>query len=210
MTVFFNLIFAATLFYFSRTERFRTYVKLLAIQGGLLFFISIFELVDYKNYATLGFILTETIVFKAVIIPMLLTHVIKKTKINRVHDSAMPAFGTSLLVTLAFLVSLALAYWFKSEGFSQVYFTNAVFTLFTGLLLIVTHKKIFSHLVGFLVIENGVFLLSLAVGGEMPMMVNTGVLLDIIVSILILSAFTLRIGNEMNDLDIEKLNTLKD
>jgi hydrogenase-4 component E len=86
----------------------------------------------------------------------------------------------------------------------------AVSALFTGLYIIITRKKIITHVMGFLVIENGVFILSLAVGSEMPMLVNTGILLDIFVSVLLLGVFANKIGEIMQDHDVNKLKNLKD
>ena len=63
---------------------------------------------------------------------------------------------------------------------------------------------------GFLVIENGVFILSLAVGNKMPMLVNTGILLDLFVSVLVLGIFVNKIGDVLKDVDVEQLQNLKD
>jgi hydrogenase-4 component E len=63
---------------------------------------------------------------------------------------------------------------------------------------------------GFLVIENGVFILSLAVGNEMPMLVNIGILLDIFVSVLLLGIFANKIGDVLKEQDVSQLRNLKD
>jgi hydrogenase-4 component E len=82
--------------------------------------------------------------------------------------------------------------------------TIALFTMFTGLLIIVTHKLIISHLIGFLIIENAVFIFSLAIGNKMPMMINVGILLDIFVGVLILGFFGLRLKPHTNQLTMLK------
>jgi len=69
----------------------------------------------------------------------------------------------------------------------------------------VTHQLIISHLIGFLVIENAVFLFSLAVGNEMPFFINIGILLDLFVGVLILGFFGMRLKPHTNE-----LTTLKD
>jgi hydrogenase-4 component E len=76
--------------------------------------------------------------------------------------------------------------------------------MFAGLLLIVSHKLIISNLIGFLVIENSVFLFSLAVGNEMPMLINIGILLDLFVGVLILGFFGLRLKPHTNELTMLK------
>jgi hydrogenase-4 component E len=63
---------------------------------------------------------------------------------------------------------------------------------------------------GYLVIENGVFILSLAVGNEMPMLVNLGIMLDIFASVFLLGIFINRIGDVLKDVDVDQLKNLKD
>jgi len=92
----------------------------------------------------------------------------------------------------------------------KIFFVVALSALFTGLYIIVTRRKIITHVMGFLVIENGVFVLSMAVGNEMPMLVNTGILLDIFASIFLLGIFVNKIGDVMKEQDVEQLSNLKD
>jgi hydrogenase-4 component E len=74
----------------------------------------------------------------------------------------------------------------------------------------VSRKKIITHVIGYIVVENGVFVLSLAVGNEMPVLVNLGVMLDIFASVLILGVFFNKIGDVLNDPDVNVLRNLKD
>jgi hydrogenase-4 component E len=78
----------------------------------------------------------------------------------------------------------------------------AFFAVYTGMFMIISHRKIFSHLVGFLVIENAVLLLSMAIGSEMPMLINIGILLDIFVSVLILGIFVMRLKQKASELTV--------
>jgi hydrogenase-4 component E len=64
-------------------------------------------------------------------------------------------------------------------------------------------------MIGFLIIENAVFLFSLAIGSEMPFLINIGILLDIVVSVLIIGVFINRIGSKFNDLETENLTDLR-
>ena len=57
---------------------------------------------------------------------------------------------------------------------------------------------------GFLVIENATFLLSLSIGSEMPALINIGILLDIFVSVLILGIFAMRMKIHADDLTLLK------
>jgi hydrogenase-4 component E len=79
-----------------------------------------------------------------------------------------------------------------------------------GLLLIISHNRIFSHMVGFLVLENAVFLFSIAVGAEMPILINTGILIDLIITTLILSVFLTKVNKHNPNLESDQLTQLKD
>jgi len=198
------VLFAITLMYFSSAERLFTYIRLIALQGVLLCGIAIFELKEV-NLANLLFIVAETLIFKAMALPYLLNRIIRRSGVTQVHRQAMPGFYLLLLSITGLLISVILADILINPFINTIYLAIAIFTLFTGLLLIVTHQLIISHLIGFLVIENAVFLFSLAVGNEMPFFINIGILLDLFVGVLILGFFGMRLKPHTNE-----LTTLKD
>jgi len=186
------VLFAVTLIYLSVAERFRIYAGLMGLQGFLLFGITLLELqeVDTTN---LVLIASETVFFKGIVVPFLLFRIIRKTGVYKVHKLAMPGFYLLILTIAALILSLVLSKALVNPYIHTEYMTIALFCLFTGMLLIVTHKYILSQVIGFLVIENAVFILSLAVGNKNPMLINIGILLDIFVGVLILGMFALRL-----------------
>jgi hydrogenase-4 component E len=203
MVIYLIVLFAITLVYFASAERLVNYIRLIGAQGILLCGIALLELSEVKT-ANLIFIMAETLVFKAFLIPYLLTRIIKTSGVTKVHRQAMPGFYLLLLSIFALLLSVILAHSLVNPFVNTIYLTIALFTLFTGLLMIVTHKLIISHLIGFLIIENAVFIFSLAVGNEMPMLINVGILLDIFVGVLILGFFGLRLKPHTNELTMLK------
>jgi hydrogenase-4 component E len=203
MNVLLVIVFAITLIYLSVTERFRIYAGLVGMQGFLLFMLSFLEL-HRITLGTLLFVAIETLVFKVVIVPYLLFMIINKTGVARVHEKALPAFYSLLFVTLGLLLSIVVSFSMNTAQTTMIYFVVSFFALYTGLFLIISHRKIFSHLVGFLVIENAVLLLSLAIGSEIPMLINIGILLDIFVSVLILGIFVMRLKEHAHDLNLLK------
>lgn len=203
MNVLLIIIFAITLIYLSMTERFPIYAGLIAFQGALLFVLSIFELHAY-TLGTLIFVALETLVFKVIVVPLLLFRIISKTGEARVHDKALPGFYSLLFVTLGLILSIVVSFSMNTTPATMIYFIVAFFAVYTGLFMIISHKKIFSHLVGFLVIENAVLLLSLAIGSKMPMLINIGILLDIFVSVLILGIFVMRLKQSSHELTMLK------
>jgi hydrogenase-4 component E len=93
---------------------------------------------------------------------------------------------------------------------NTISFGVALYALLSGLILIVMRKRVFAHLVGFLVIENGVFLFSMAIGVELPMLINLAIMLDILISIFVLGMFLQRMDNDMNTDESDALTSIKD
>lgn len=203
MVIYLIVLFAITLVYFASAERLVTYIRLIGLQGLLLCGIAIFELTEV-NTVNLIFIIAETIIIKAIVIPYLLNRITTESGVTKVHRQAMPGFYLIILSVTALLASLILSYSLKNPYVNVIYMTIALFSLFTGLLMIVTHRLIISHLTGFLIIENAVFVFSIAVGNEMPMLINVGILLDIFVGVLILGFFGLRLKPHTNELTLLK------
>ena len=203
------IIYVVTLVYLAITDRFRNYASLIAIQGWVLFGIAILQL-HTINWAEFTFVLTETLVFKAIIVPRMLFNIIRKTGVARVHENSVTGLNSLLLFVGGLLVSAGMAYYIADTTVNVVFFAVALYAVLCGLILITTHKRIFSHLIGFLVIENGVFLFSLAVGVEMPMLVNVAMLLDILMSVLMLGVFFSKLGERIRNLTSDELTTLKD
>lgn len=203
------IIFLISLFYLSIANRMGTYVNLLAVQGVLLFIVAILELKSI-NTLNLIFILFETIVFKSLAVPIFLKYVLKRNNITREAEPYVPNFVSLIITTLIVVVTIILSNNMEETNLDKMFFVVALATLFTGLYFIASRRKIITHVMGYLVIENGVFVLSLAVGNEMPMLVNLGIMLDIFASVLILGIFLNKIGDVFKDIDVGQLTKLKD
>ncbi|HPS95443.1 MAG: hypothetical protein PHV09_03465 [Bacteroidales bacterium] len=200
---------AMTLLYMSIANRLYTYLRILVLQGFILFGATYFTLTNLSTINLL-LIMLETIVFKAIAVPWFINYVIKRNRITRVAEPYLSNFASLIIVTSIIIVTIILSSSIKDENLDKTFFVVALSTLFTGLYLIVTRKKIITHVIGYIVIENGVFVLSLAVGNEMPMLVNLGIMLDIFASVLILGVFFNKIGDVLNDPDVNLLRNLKD
>ena len=203
------ITFIITLFYMSIANRLMTYIKVLALQGVLLFFVVFIQLNEI-NTLNLILILLETIVFKSVAVPVFLAYLLKRNNITREAEPFLPNFVSLVITTFIVVVTILISNTIKDTHLDKIFFVVALSTLFFGLYLIATRRKIITHVMGYMVIENGVFVLSLAVGNEMPMLVNLGILLDIFASVLILGIFLNKIGDVFKDVDVDQLSNLKD
>jgi len=209
MTDILLIMFAITLLYMSIANRLLTYIRILVLQGFLLFGVTFLEL-SQINVTNLVLILLETIIFKALAVPLFLNQLIKRNNITRVTEPFVPNFISLIITTLILVITIVLSNSIKELNLDKTFFVVALSTLFAGLYIISTRRKIITHVMGYLVIENGVFILSLAVGNEMPMLVNLGIMLDIFASVLILGIFFNKIGDVLQDPDVNQLRNLKD
>ena len=201
------ILYVLTLIYLSIADRFRNHTTILALQGLLLFGIAMARLHEFHP-VEMSFIIAETLVFKAIVIPAILMRVIRQTKINRIHSSSSQ-FGALVMSIVALIASCTITYYMAGEDANMIFFGVALYALLSGLILIVMRKRIFAHLIGFLVIENGVFLFSMAIGVELPMLINLAIMLDILISILILGMF-LRRMDEIHTDETDALTSIKD
>jgi len=203
------ITFIITLFYMAIANRMLTYLKVLAFQGVLLFVVVFLQLQEI-NPVNLALILLETIVFKSVAVPLFMAYVLKRNNITRESEPFLPNFVSLIITTFIVVVTILLANGINDTRLDKIFFVVALSSLFTGLYFIATRRKIITHVIGYLIIENGVFVLSLAVGNEMPMLVNLGIMLDIFASVLILGIFLNKIGDVFKDVDVSQLSSLKD
>ena len=208
MTLSLIILYVRTLLYLAIAERFRNHTTVLAVQGLLLFGIAIARLHEFHP-VEMTVIIIETLVFKAIVIPAILLTVIHRTKINRIHSSSTQ-FGALVMSIVALVASCTITYYMADERTDMIFFGVALYALLSGLILIVMRKRIFAHLVGFLVIENGVFLFSMAIGVELPMLINLAIMLDILISILILGTFLSRVDNDIHTDESDALTSIKD
>lgn len=203
------IILLMTLFYMAIANRLLTYIKVLVLQGVILFFVVFIQL---KNITTLNLVLIlfETIVFKSLAVPIFLVYVLRRNNITREAEPYLPNFVSLIITTFIVVITILLSHNIKDTHLDKIFFVVALSSLFFGMYLIATRRKIITHVMGYMVIENGVFVLSLAVGNEMPMLVNLGIILDIFASVLILGIFLNKIGDVFKDVDVDQLSNLKD
>jgi hydrogenase-4 component E len=203
------IIFIISLLYVSIANRIITYVRVLALQGFILFGVTFLQLKDIQTW-NLVLILLETIVFKTIAVPVFLSYLIKRNKITRETEPYLPHFVSLFIITLIVVITVLLANSIQDTHLDKIFFIVSLSTLFTGLYFIASRKKIITHVMGYLMIENGVFVLSLAVGNEMPNLVNLGIMLDVFASVLILGIFLNKIGDVFKAVDVDQLSNLKD
>ena len=205
------ILFGLTMLYLSTTSRLRAHVNTLMIQGILLFLICAMNFAHIPLVVAI-FLTVETLLVKAILIPWFLNKVVRKTHSNRDTDANVAHFYclfiSSIILFGGFMISV-----FDLPSLSMINpicFGIALSTIIISLWLITIKHKILSNVIEFITMENGIFLLSLSVAKEMPMLVNIGVLLDVFIAIYILGLFVSQINKELGDMEVAHLSDLKD
>jgi hydrogenase-4 component E len=86
----------------------------------------------------------------------------------------------------------------------------ALFTILTGLLIIVSRRKALTQVLGYLAMENGVCAFGAALAVEDPLLVELGVLLDLLVAVFVMGIAIYHISREFDHIDTDRLSLLKD
>ncbi len=211
MTDILAILFGVSLLIASTTNMLGKMIRILAVQGVILFLITITNITEF-NWVQLVFVALETLVFKAIIIPYLLADMIKRNNIVREVEPKVSNFFSLFTMTVIFAFGFLMGHWAgkNSPNVHPLIFGIAFSAILKGLFIIITNKKLITHLMGYLVLENGIFLLSLAASREMPYIVSLGVSLDILLSILVAGLFINKIKSTFNEEDIDTLSDLKD
>jgi hydrogenase-4 component E len=84
------------------------------------------------------------------------------------------------------------------------------FSIFAGLFLIVSRKRAVSQVLGFLVLENGIYTFGVGVVVRTPYLVEVGVLLDVFVAVFVMGITIFHINREFDHINTDRLSTLKD
>ncbi len=205
------VLFGVSLLFASITNMLSSIARILVLQGLILFALTILK-TNELNTVEFIFVALETVVFKAVLIPWFLTDTIRKNGIKREVEPSVSNFFSLGSMTAIFAFGFFIALWSgkSNPNIYPLHFGIAFSAILKGLFIIIANKKLITHLMGYLIMENGIFMLSLAIGSEMPHVVSLGVSLDIMLSILIAVLFINKIKNSFEDVDSDELSTLKD
>ncbi len=197
-------------FYALGASRMRAVIRASALQGVLL---GVLPLLLHGHPTThLWLICIGSIAIKGLVMPALLLRAMREVTIHREVEPLI-GFTTSLLLGA---VGTGLALLFSShlprmaESTSTQLVPTSFATVFTGFLVLTTRKKAVMQVVGYLILENGIFLFGLLLLEALPFLVEIGVLLDLLVGVFVMGIILNRIQRTFNAIDTAHLSTLRD
>jgi hydrogenase-4 component E len=182
----------------------------LALQTAVLAVVT--ALVGVQHNAPGYFVLAGAVGgIKALAIPAFLDHTALRVGVRR-------DLGAMLDPPLALLVAigaLGVGYFLSPQvapmqAGSPTAAGMALCLLLVGMLLMLTRRLAISQVIGFLVLENGIFLYALTQTRGMPLMVEMGVVLDVLVGVMIAGLVIFRLNRSFEHIDVTQLRGLKD
>lgn len=160
----------------------------------------------------LFFVAIGILVVKVTGVPLFLNWIMKRIDVR--SDSGIVAPPISMHIGI---VMLGVSYLLASQlpGMShdidgRLAATGAMSLIFTGVLLMLTRKIALSQIIGFLVLENGIYLFALTQAQGMPMIVEMGILLDVLAAVMISGLLLFRIKKSFEHIDVTQLTELRD
>lgn len=153
-----------------------------------------------------------TLTVKGVVLPWLLRRAMREAGVHREIEPFV-GYNSSVLIGIVLLGLSSLIFTHMKTSVSQqsaFLLPGALFTTLTGLLMIVTRKNALTQVAGYLVMENGVYAFGAALAVEDPLLVEMGVLLDVIVAVFVMGITVYQISREFDHIETDRLSELKD
>lgn len=192
------------------TSRVNKAIQLAAIQGVLLGLIPL--AMGLGRHLHILLMVAAAIAVKGWLIPFLLRRALRQVNIYREVDPYIGYTMSLMLCALATGLSLILGHMLPLKAGTQVLLLvpASLATLFTGFLVLVSRRKALTQVVGYLILENGIYLFGLLLVEEMPLLVETGILLDLFVGVFVMGIVINHIRTAFDSTDTRHLAELKD
>ena len=191
-------------------SRIRAVITAVAVQGVLL---GVAPLFVHSELGLRGIVLIAiTIGLKGFVIPKFLVRAMREANIQHEDKPVVSYMGSLLLaavgtgLALEFSSTLPLA----KEHADLLVVPASLATVWAGSLMLMTRHKAIMQVLGYLLLENGIFLFGLLLLEAMPMMVELGVLLDLFTGVFVMGIIIHHLNKEFSSMSTEHLSALKE
>lgn len=193
------------------SSRLRNAIRIVALQGLVLGLLPL--LVHSHGWAWPAVLLgAGSAGIKGFLFPAMLNRALRETNASR----EIEPFISHILSLLIGVGVLALSFWFGARLplpwmlSSGLLIPTGLFTVWTGLFLIMARRKAITQVLGYIVMENGIFALGMVLVEAMPLLVELGVLLDIFVAVFVMGIIVFHINREFDHIDSDQLSALRE
>jgi hydrogenase-4 component E len=152
------------------------------------------------------------IAVKGFLIPGMLSKAMRDVAIRREVEPLIGFLPSLLLGALATGLAIVFARGLPlaDEHQTSLLVPSSLATVLVGFLILTTRRKAITQVVGYLILENGIYIMGLVLVEAMPLLVEAGVLLDLFVGIFVLGIIINHINREFASVDVGRLTALKD
>lgn len=214
LTQFVNLLGAVLLmlvFAMISQRRIVSLINLFTLQGATLALATaVVGYVTHQHhlYVSAGL----TVALKVLLIPYLLHRIVDRLEIRWDIETLINIPTTMLIgiVIVIFAFNLALPISQLSSALASGTLGIALACVLLSFLMMITRAKAVPQVIGFLAMENGLFFAATAATYGMPMVVELGIALDVLIGVVILGVFMFQIREQFDSLDIRHLEKLKE
>jgi len=184
-------------------------VRAVAVQGVVLGLLP--ALIHPFSWHLVG-IVVSMLLIKGLVIPLMIMSAIRQAGIKREVEpfiGFIPSLVLGALFTaLAFVFAAKLPLAPEHEGL--LFVPASMATIMCGFLVLMARRKAISQVIGYLVMENGIFIFGLLLADAMPLMVEAGALLDLLVGVFVMGIVINHINREFSSLDTSRLTALRE
>jgi hydrogenase-4 component E len=191
------------------SSRLAACIRAVALQGGVLALLPLLAH-GFTGHALL--LAAGAFTLKGVLIPWLLLRAMREVHIRREMEPLIGFVPTLLAGALATAGAFFFADLLPLATVHQggLFIPTSLATLLTGFLLLISRRKAITQVVGYLILENGIFIFGILLAEALPLMVEAGVLLDLLVGVFVMGIVIGQINREFSTLDTEQLSALKE
>ena len=193
------------------SSRMVTLIRIVAVQGVLL---GALPLILMHANLTLPAVIAAVaaIVIKGSLIPGIMLRALRSAQIKREVEPLIGFLPSIFLGALGTAAALLFFGQLKLVNHQDglLIIPTAIATVFVGFILLTTRFKAITQVLGYLILENGIFVFSLLLIEAIPLVVEMGMLLDLFVGIFVISIITNHINRAFSSMDTRNLVSLKE
>jgi hydrogenase-4 component E len=192
------------------SSRLPSVIRAVAVQGMVLGLMPL--MMEESFHWTVAFVAVVTMAMKGYFIPKLLSRAMRAANIDREVEPFI-GFVPSLLLGAAGTIAAvagARALPLLPEHAGTLLVPGALASVLTGFVLLIGRAKAISQVCGYLILENGIYLFGLLLIRSTPLLVESGILLDLTVGIFVIGIIVDRIQRAFDSLDTRKLTVLRE
>lgn len=151
-----------------------------------------------------------TLLGKGILIPMFLRRVVRQMKVTHdVEPYINNALSLAISGILVAVVYASLRQGIFVSGFSKNVLQISIAVILIGLFVMITRRKAITQVIGLLFMENGLFLAGFSLTYGMPIIIELGVLFDMLMGVIILGIFAVQIKRTFASSNLDNLTILK-